>query len=137
MLSALNGEQAHFIALLVKAARMQRDELIGHVAEEVLGGIRPVRGEHNPTVGLGFAPLAPDSEQLTALRDAMAALPPAARVELYCLMRVGQGHLAAKTLHRGISDAGVLDEAAVTGALMDDPDLHDHLEKGLYELERE
>ncbi len=52
-------------------------------------------------------------------------------------MRIGQGHLAAKKCNRGISDANVSDEAAIIGALMDDFDLHDHLEKGLYELERD
>jgi len=135
MLSELNSDQARFIALLAKAARMQRDALIGHVAEEDLGGIEPVRGEHNPTAGLGYEPLAPDSEQLTGLRDAIVALTPPARVELYALMRIGQGHLAVQHWRRGISDAGVLDEAALSAAVLEDPDLHDHLVKGLYELE--
>lgn len=52
MPSELSSYQARFVALLAKAARMQRDASIGHVAEEDLGGIEPVRGEHNPAAGL-------------------------------------------------------------------------------------
>ncbi len=135
MLRALNKDQAHFIALLAQVARIQRDKLLGNVAEEDLGGPRPSRGEHNPTASLGFEPLPPDCEQLRALREAISTLTPAGRAELYALMRVGQGHLAAQDWRRGVADAKLLDEPAVA-ALLDDPDLHDHLIKGLYETER-
>lgn len=135
MLRKLKNEQAHFIALLAKTARIQRDKLLGNVAEGDLGGIEPVRGEHNPTASLGFEPLPPDSEQVTALREAIGSLAPTARAELYALMRVGQGDLAAQKWHRGISDAQFLGETATTAALMDDADLHDHLVKGLFETE--
>jgi len=53
--------------------------------------------------------------------------------ELYVLMRIGQGNLATKTWHRGIEEARLLGDAAVTGALIEDPALHDHLSKGLYQ----
>ena len=135
MLRELKKEQAHFIALLAKTARIQRDKLLGNVAEEDLGGIEPVRGEHNPTALLGFEPLPPDSAQITDLRRAIASLGSAARAELYALMRVGQGDLAAQNWHRGISDAQFLGETATSAALQDDADLHDHLVKGLYETE--
>ena len=135
MLSALNSDQTRFIALLAKTARVQRDKLLGNVAEEDLGGIEPARGEHTPAAELGFEPLASDSEQITALREAIAALTQPARAELYALLRIGQGHLAAQKWHRGITEARAMDEATVTAALMEDPDLHDHLLKGLYESE--
>jgi hypothetical protein len=135
MLKTLTSDQAHFIALLAKTARTQRDALLGNVAEEDLGGTKPARGEHNPTADLGYQPLAPDSEQLTALRDAIAALEPPARVELYTLMRIGQGDLAAEKWHHGVSEAELLGAAALNAALMEDADLHDHLQKGLYESE--
>ena len=132
MLRALNKDQAHFVALLAKVARMQRDKLLGNVSEEDLVGTKSSRGEHNPTALLGFEPLPPDAEQLTALREAISSLTPEGRVELHALMRVGQGDLAAQDWDRGLDEAAVLGEQAV-GALMDDPDLHDHLVKGLYE----
>lgn len=132
MLRALNKDQAHFVALLAKVARMQRDKLLGNVSEEDLVGTKSSRGEHNPTVLLGFEPLPPDAEQLTALREAISSLTPEGRAELHALMRVGQGDLAAQDWDRELEEAALLGEQAV-GALLDDPDLHDHLVKALYE----
>ena len=65
----------------------------------------------------------------------ISALTPDGRGELYVLTRVGQGDLAAQNWDRGLDEAALLGEQAV-GALLDDPDLHDHLVKGLYEMER-
>ena len=133
MLRVLNKDQVHFVALLAKVARMQRDKLLGAVAEEDLGEAKSTRGEHNPTALLGFDPLPPDAEQLTALREAISSLTPEGRAELHVLMRIGQGDLAAQDWDRGVDEAALLGEQAV-GALMDDPDLHDHLAKALYEV---
>jgi hypothetical protein len=74
-----------------------------------------------------------DASQLTMLREAIDALSPAGRSELYALMRVGQGELAAKKWNRGLAEAGTLGDETVTATLIEDPDLHDHLMKGLYE----
>jgi len=133
MLKDLNADQARFIALLARTARTQRDALLGHVAEEDLDGTAPGRGEHNPTADLGLEPLAAEDAQMAALREAVASLTVTARQELYALMRIGQGHLAAKKWHHGLSEAETLGESAVTAAIVDDADLHDHLTKGLYE----
>jgi hypothetical protein len=104
------------------------------VAEGDLDGPQPVRGEHNPTAQLGFEQLPPEASQAAALRQAIVTLSAAARSELYAMARIGQGHLAAKKWHRGLTEAKTLGDEAVTAALLDDPDLHDHLIKGLYEL---
>jgi hypothetical protein len=133
MLKELNVHQARFIALLARAARTQRDAVLGHVAEVDLDGVTPGRGEHNPTAELGLEPLPDEAFQTGALRDAIASLSATARQELYALMRVGQGHLAANNWHRGLTEAEALGESAITAAIVDDPDLHDHLAKGLYE----
>lgn len=133
MLKELNVDQARFISLLAKAARTQRDALLGNVAEVNLGGVEPGRGEHNPTVELGFEPIAGQESQTAALRDAIVSLSAAARQELYALMRIGQGQLAAKKWHRGLTEADALGDSATIAAIVDDPDLHDHLAKGLYE----
>jgi hypothetical protein len=135
MLTNLTHDQARFIALLAKTARAQRDLFLGNVAEADLGGAEPARGEHNPTGDLGYDPLPLDSEQLVSLREAIATLTSAARVDLYTLMRIGEGDLAAENWHRGTSEAELLGEATITAALMEDADLHDHIEKGLYESE--
>ena len=112
---------------------MQRDSLLGHAAERNLGGTAAGRGEHNPTAELGFDPLSAENLQTSALREAIASLSAAARQELFALMRIGQGHLAAKQWHRGLTGAQALGENAVTAAITDDADLHDHITKGLYE----
>ncbi len=136
MLKDLNVDQARFIALLARTARTQRDALLGHVAERTLGGTIPGRGEHNPTAELGFEPLPAEDSQTTALREAIASLSAKARQELYALMRIGQGHLAANKWHRGLSEADALGPDAITAAIIEDADLHDHLAKALYEAKR-
>ena len=133
MLKDLNVDQARFIALLARSARTQRDALLGHVAERTLGGTIPGRGEHNPTAELGFDPLPAEDSQTAALREAIASLSAKARQELYALMRIGQGHLAAKKWRRGLSEADALGPDAITAAIIEDADLHDHVAKGLYE----
>jgi len=137
MLNDLNVDQARFIALLATAARAERDTMLGHGPDRNLNPkeATPTRGERNPGAELGFDPLSEQNSQLTALRDALATLTEAARSELYVLMRIGQGHLAAKKWHRGLQEAQSLGEAAVAGALIEDPDLHDHLLKGVYEAD--
>jgi hypothetical protein len=134
MLKDLNVEQARFIALLARTARMQRDEILGNVAEAVLGDVIPGKGEHNQTAELGLEPVAAEASPVAALREAITSLTPTARQELYMLMRVGQGHLAAKKWHRGLSEAKALGENTVTATMVEDADLHDHLAKGLYKL---
>lgn len=134
MLNDLHVDQARFIALLANTARAQRDALLGNVAEHDLDGPMPGRGEHNPTVELGVEPLPADaSKPAAALSEAINSLSEPARRELYALMRIGQGHLAAKKWHHGLSEAEMLGDNAITAAIIDDPDLHDHVRKGLYE----
>ena len=133
MLKELNADEARFIAILAKAARVQRDELLGMSPRRNLGGVWPGRGEHNPTAALGFEPLSADAPQISALRDAIATLSAAARCELYALMRMGQGHLGAKDLGRGTSEAHRLGDETISAAMIEDADLHDHITKGLYE----
>ncbi len=132
MLEDLNVDQARFVALLAKTARAERDAMLGHGPDRDLSKTTAARGERNPTVALGFDPLPEQNRQLVALRDALGALTPAGRSELYVLMRIGQGHLAAEKWHRGLQEAQTLGDAAVTGTLIEDPDLHDHVLKGLY-----
>ena len=133
MLAALNADQARFVALLAKAARAQRDDLLGNTAEEDLAPLSAARGEHNPTALLGLEPLRPGAGQTEVLREALATLSPAARSELYTLMRIGQGDLAANKWHRGLSEASLLGDETIMGAIVEDADLHDHIMKGLYE----
>ena len=55
-----------------------------------------------------------------------------ARSELYTLVRIGQGDLAAKKWHRGLSEANLLGDETIAAAIIEDSDLHDHIMKALY-----
>jgi hypothetical protein len=136
MLKTLTTLQVNSVVALAKAARMQRDHFLGNVAEADLAETTAARGEHNPTAALGFEPVPPEAPQMIALREGLAALPFAACAELYALMRLGQGDLAMQTWDRGIADAERLGDDVVTSSLMEDPDLHHHLTKGLYRTAR-
>jgi len=133
MLKDLTVAQARFVAFIAGTARVQRDTVLGNSPEKELGAVSPGRGEHNPLAELGFEPLGPDASQTVALQDAVGSLSVTARQELYSLMRMGQGDLAAKEWHRGLSEAEALGDEAVMAAIIEDADLHEHVAKGLYE----
>lgn len=101
--------------------------------EDLAKEMTPARGDYNPTAGLAFEPIPPPAPQTEALREAVATLSPMARSELYALMRIGQGDLAAKKWHRGLTEANLLGDQTISAAIVEDPDLHDHIMKGLYE----
>jgi hypothetical protein len=137
MLKDLTTDQARLVARLAKAARAQRDTLLGNTAEDDLAKeMNPARGEHNPAAALGFDPLSPSASQVLELREAIATLSPMARSELYALVRIGQGDLGAKEWLRGLSEASLLGDETIAAAIVEDPDLHDHIMKALYEAER-
>ncbi|NRP74850.1 hypothetical protein ILFOPFJJ_05773 [Ensifer psoraleae] len=54
MLTVLNLSKVQFIALLAKAARMERDALLGNVPEEDFAEPKPSRGDHNVLASLGM-----------------------------------------------------------------------------------
>jgi len=134
MLQELSADQARLIADLAKTARTARDLILDNVPEEDLGVPRSARGEHNPAGTLGFDPLPLDDPALIELRATVCALVPAARAELFVLMRMGQGDFAICDWDRGLSEAALLGDDTILAALTEDADLHEHLSKALYEL---
>lgn len=134
MLTVLNSDQVRFVALLARTARSERDATLGNVAEEDLGGPLPGRGEHNPAAELGLEAV-PEMPPAVSLREAITSLSNEGRAELHALMRIGQGDLAAGNWHRGLTQAANLGDETVTASLVEDPDLHDHLMKGLFEAD--
>jgi hypothetical protein len=134
MLRQLTEDEAHRIAALAKAARDARDAMLEDIPDEDLGEPPVARGEHNPMASLGFDPLPPDDPTIAALRRAVVALSPGAQLELFVLMRMGQGDLAILDWDRGLSEAERLGEETVTAAILEDSDLHNHVAKGIYEI---
>ena len=134
MLQQLTEEQAKQIAALAKAVRKARDALLNNVPDADLGEPPSARGEHNPTAAFALDPLPPDDPSFKALQQAIVALTPDARSELFVLMRMGQGDLGINDWERGLSEAVLLGDETVTATIVEDVDLHDHLTKGLYEV---
>ena len=134
MLQQLTEEQAHQIAALARAVRKARDALLDNVPDEDLAEPPAARGEHNPTAAFALDPLPPDDPSVAALQRALGALAPAARSELFVLMRMGQGDFGINDWDQGLSEAELLGDGTVTAALIEDLDLHDHITKGLYEV---
>ena len=102
-LKALNPDQARFVALLAKEARVERDEFIGRVPDKDLAGRKTRRSELDATVAAAAEVPLSETSQLVALREAITTLSPEGRSELYALMRIGQGNLAAQKWHRGLN----------------------------------
>jgi hypothetical protein len=134
MLQQLTEEQAHQIAALARAVRKARDALLDNVPDEDLAEPPAARGEHNPTAAFALDPLPPDDPALAALQQALTALQPGARSELFVLMRMGQGDFGITDWDQALAEAALLGEETVVAALIEDLDLHDHITKGLYEI---
>jgi hypothetical protein len=134
MLQQLTEQQAHQIAALARAVRKARDALLDNVPDEDLAEPPAARGEHNPTAAFALDPLPPDDPSVAALQRALGALAPAARSELFVLMRMGQGDYGINDWEQGLAEAELLGDQTVTAAMIEDLDLHDHITKGLYEV---
>jgi hypothetical protein len=134
MLTQLEPRQARLIAEYAQTARDARDALLHGVSDETVDEPHPARGEHDRIGAGGFDVLPASDTAVTALRGAIGELGPGARSELFALMRIGQGELAAADFERGLTEAAAIGDEGVSGILADDIDLPSHLAKGLYEV---
>jgi len=107
------GERGHVARNRLDWISFRRGRL-GHIA--LLAQVARVR-RAQPNGAARFEPLSADAEQLTGLREAISALTPEGRAELYVLIRVGQGDLAAQDWDRGLDEAAPLGEQAVDALL--------------------
>jgi len=134
MLKKIAVPEVKHIAELANAVRQSRDRMLDKIRDAAVAEPKPARGVHNPTAMLGLDPLEPNHPATLALRDAITALPGAARWELRALARIGQGDYAAKDFDRAVADASNVSDDATIGALMEQADLHPLLMKALYEM---
>ena len=134
MLEKLTSRQMRRIAQLARVARDARDAVLQGLSNETVSEPHPAKGEHDRMGEGGFDVLPADDRAVTALRGAISGLRPDARSELFALMRIGQGELAAGDWQRGLSEAATLGDESIGGILADDIDLQSHLDRGLYEL---
>ena len=118
---------------LARAARDARDQMLVHVGQSELGEPKVARGLHDPAAAFGLDPLPPDHPTRLALRDAIAALPPDAQHELRALVLVARGDFGAKEWERAVTQASGAPDAPVE-FLTGQANLHEDLDKGIYEL---
>jgi hypothetical protein len=133
MLERIAVAQIRRIAELARAARDARDRMLTPVGEADFGEPKVARGVHHPAAAFGLDPLPEDHPSRVALREAIAALPRAAQDELRALVLVGRGDFGARERERAVAEASGAPDAPLD-FLTGQPDLHELLEKGLYEL---
>jgi hypothetical protein len=107
--------------------------MLVHVGEAELGEPKVARGLHDPAAAFGFDPLSPDHPTRLALRAAIAALPPDAQHELRALVLVARGDFGAKEWGDAVARAAAAPDDPID-FLTGRSDLHEELEKGLFEL---
>jgi len=134
MLKTIDLADVQRIARIAKAAREARDDILDKVRDEDLDELKPLRGEHNATAGLGLDPLPEAHPARAALWETIVSLSPSARAELRAVLSIGQGDYAAKEWERALAEAKAPRDEITIGILMDEVDLHDYLMKGLYGL---
>ncbi|MGE0225369.1 MAG: hypothetical protein AB7F35_28720 [Acetobacteraceae bacterium] len=126
--------EARRVADLAADARRRRDELMEKVSEESLGEPPPVRGERNPSAGLDVETVLRDQREYIALRDAIGEVPRDIREKLRVVAQVGRDEITAAAADEALAAVSGESDAAILTVMMDNPDLHDHLRRGLYLL---
>jgi hypothetical protein len=133
-LKELTVGEAKQIASVARSVRDVQVANIGSVPERDFVEPGPGHGERDLGKAPNLADLPVDAPERTRLSDAVEDLPIDARRELFVLVRIGKGDCAVGDWAQCLADAGLLTETAITGAIVEDIDLHDHIMKALYEL---
>ncbi len=134
MLHELEVLETRRIADLALDARKVRDRLLEKVPDTQLGEPMPARGGHNPAGSLALNGVLASEAEFVALREAMIALPRDILEKLWVVARVGRGDVAILGWEDALAEAAVLSDDDIVAGMVGEPDLHEHLRKGLYEL---
>jgi hypothetical protein len=134
MLHELDVLEARRIADLAWDARRVRDRLLENVPDAQLGELEPARGEHNPGGALALNGVLAGEPEYVALRETIAALPRDIREKLWVVAQVGRGDVAILDWDETLAGVSVLSDDDIAASMVAEPDLHEHLRKGLYEL---
>lgn len=134
MLHELEALEARHIADLALDARKVRDRLLEKVRDAQLGEPVPARGEHNPSGSIALNGVLAAEPEFVALREAIAALPRGIQEELWMVAQVGRGDVAILDWDEAQAGASALSDDEIVVSMVAEPDMHEHLRKGLYEL---
>ena len=134
MLYELEVLEARHIADLAQDACSARDRVLKRIRATNVQEPRAARGAHTAGARAVFdAAMAALPEQV-ALRHAIASLPRDIQEKLWATALVGRGEGAISGWNESLRSAGQLSDEALAADLVDDPNLHDCLRKGLYVL---
>jgi hypothetical protein len=134
MLYELDVLEARRIADLAAEVRKVRDRLLEKVPEAELGEPQPARGEHNPVGDIVLDDVLAREPEFIALRDAIGALPRDIRDKVWAVAEIGRGRFAIRDADAAQAEASAMSNEAIAESLLGEPDLHDVLRKGLYQL---
>jgi hypothetical protein len=134
MLHELDALEVRSIAEHAAKLRKSRDRLLEKIPEAKFGEPPPARGAHNPLGDLPLDEVLGGAPEFIALRDAIAALPRGIREKLWAVAETGRGRFAILNWEAALAEAAALSDAIIAARLLEDPDLHEVLRKGLYEL---
>jgi uncharacterized protein DUF3775 len=134
MLYELEILEVRRIADLAAEARKVRDRLLEKVPEAELGEPKPARGEHNPAGNIGLDDVSAGDPAFIALRHGIAELPRELREKLWAVAQIGCGDIGARDWDRALSQIPNVSDDEIMARLLGEPDLHERLRKGLYEL---
>jgi hypothetical protein len=134
MLHELEILEARHIADLAWDARRVRDRLLEKVPDSQLGEPVPARGEHNPSGSIALNSVLAAEPECVALHAAIAALPRDIRDKLWVVAQIGRGDVAILDWDETLAGASALSDDDIVAGMVAEPDLHEHLRKGLYEL---
>ncbi len=134
MLHEIEVLEVRQIADLALNARKVRDRLLEKVPDAQLGEPVPARGEHNPSGSIVLNGVLASEPQFVALREAIAALPRNIREKLWVVAQIGRGDVAMPGWDSALASASALSDDDLVTGMVAEPDLHEQLRKGLYEL---
>jgi hypothetical protein len=132
MLHELDVLETRTIADLASDARNVRNRLLEKIADADLGEPIPARGQHNPGGGIALDEALAAEPEYVALRDALVALPRDIKEKILVVTQIGRGDLAILDWSFAREAASALPDDDIVATLLDEPDLHDLLHKGLY-----
>jgi hypothetical protein len=122
------------IAGLALDARRVRDRLLEEIPDADLGEPRPARGQHNPAGRVELNGVLARTPEFVALREAIVALPRDIREKAWAATQTGRGDFTILDWTGAVDAASKLADEDIVADLLGEPDLHDLLHKGLYEL---
>ncbi len=134
LLHELEVLEARRIADLASDARKVRDLLLEKVRDADLGEPEPARGEHNANGSVMLEEVLATKPEFVALSQAIAGLPRDIREKLWVVMQIGRGDAAVLDWDVASATAAALTDDDIADNLLTQADLHNFLQKGLYEL---